>query len=75
MRTFDFYGKYLSGRKVIQPRWKRVLQTEDFALGEAIGQMFVQKHFPPEAKERMLNLVGNLKYALGERIKGLDWMS
>ncbi len=72
---FDFYGKYLSGRKVNQPRWKRVLQTEDYALGEAIGQMFVKEHFPPEAKQRMLDLVGNLKLALGERIKGLDWMS
>ncbi len=72
---FDFYGKYLSGRQVNQPRWKRVLQSEDFALGEAIGQMFVKKHFPPEAKERMLDLVNNLKLALGERIKNLEWMS
>lgn len=73
--NFEFYGKYLSGKKTLQPRWKRVLQIEDFALGEAIGQMFVEKHFPPEAKERMLDLVGNLKIALGERIETLDWMS
>ncbi len=73
--NFDFYGNYLSGRKVIQPRWKRIVQTEDFALGEAIGQMFVEKYFPPEAKERMLTLVSNLKYSLGERINDLDWMS
>ncbi|MGC9344622.1 MAG: M13 family metallopeptidase [Bacteroidales bacterium] len=73
--NFDFYGKYLSGKKSIQPRWKRVLQVEDYALGEAIGQMFVEKHFPPEAKERMLELVGNLKIALEERIELLDWMS
>ena len=73
--NFGFYGNYLSGRKVNQPRWKRVLQVEDYALGEAIGQIFVEKYFPPEAKERMLELVGNLKYALGERIKDLEWMS
>ena len=72
---FDFYGKYLSGRKVNQPRWKRILQTEDYAMGEAIGQMFVDRYFPPEAKQRMLELVGNLKIALGQRIKNLDWMS
>ncbi len=73
--NFRFYGEYLSGRKTLQPRWKRVLQVEDYALGEAIGQMFVQKHFPPEAKERMLELVANLKVALGMRIDQLDWMS
>ena len=72
--NFNFYGKYLSGKKSIQPRWKRVLRVEDYALGEAIGQMFVEKHFPPEAKERMLELVGNLKLALGMRIDQLDWM-
>ncbi len=73
--NFDFYGKYLSGRKTIQPRWKRIIQIEDYALGEAIGQLFVEKYFPPEAKTRMLELVGNLKLALSERIQNLDWMS
>ncbi|HYW94153.1 MAG TPA: M13 family metallopeptidase [Bacteroidales bacterium] len=72
---FDFYGKYLSGRKVNRPRWKRVVNSEDYALGEAIGEMFVEKHFPPEAKERMLDLVSNLKLALGDRINTLEWMS
>lgn len=74
-RNFEFYGSYLSGKKVLQPTWKRVLRTEDYALGEAIGQMFVEKYFPPESKARMLELVGNLKLALGERIDQLDWMS
>lgn len=74
-RNFEFYGMYLSGKKAIQPRWKRVLQIQDYALGEAIGQMFVEKYFPPEAKERMLDLVSNLKLALGERIDLLEWMS
>lgn len=73
--NFDFYGKYLSGSKTIRPRWKRVIQVEDYALGEAIGQLFVEKYFPPEAKSRMLELVGNLKLALSERINNLDWMS
>ena len=73
--NFEFYGQFLSGKKVIQPRWKRVIQTEDYALGEAVGQMFVEKHFPPAARERMLELVGNLKTALGERIDQLEWMS
>jgi putative endopeptidase len=72
--NFNFYGKFLSGKKVLQPRWKRVIQAADFALGEAIGQMFVKKHFPPQAKQRMLELVDNLRKALEERINGLDWM-
>lgn len=73
--NFEFYGKFLSGKQVNQPRWKRVLQTSEMALGEAIGQLFVEKYFPAESKERMLVLVGNLKLALAERIRNLDWMS
>ncbi len=73
--NFDFYGNYLSGRKTLKPRWKRVIEVEDYALGEAIGQLFVEKYFPPEAKSRMLELVGNLKLALSERIRGLGWMT
>jgi putative endopeptidase len=73
--SFDFYGKYLSGKQVLQARWKRVLQTTDEAMGEAIGKMFVDKYFPPEAKERMLHLVANLKEGLKERIDELEWMS
>ena len=73
--SFNFYGKYLYGQEVQQPRWRRVLNATSGCLGEAIGQLYVEKHFPAEAKERMLNLVNNLKTALGERIKALDWMS
>ena len=72
---FDFYGTYLSGKKSMQPRWKRVTAATESALGEAIGKLFVNKYFPPEAKERMLHLVDNLRLALEERIGGLDWMS
>ena len=73
--NFSFYGNYLYGQEVQQPRWRRVLNSTSGCLGEAIGQLYVEKHFPAEAKERMLNLVGNLRVALGERIKNLDWMS
>ena len=73
--NFNFYGKYLYGQEVQQPRWRRILNSTSGCLGEAIGQLYVEKHFPEEAKERMLNLVGNLRIALGERIKNVDWMS
>ena len=73
--NFNFYGNYLYGQEVQQPRWRRILNATDGCLGEAIGQIYVEKHFPAEAKERMENLIGNLRIALGERIKQLDWMS
>jgi putative endopeptidase len=72
---FEFYGKTLQGKKEMQPRWRRVLNTTNRALGQAIGKKFVEKHFPPEAKERMVTLVGNLREALGQRIEKLEWMS
>jgi len=72
---FDFYGKFLSGKKAQLPRWKRVLAESNNALGEAIGELFVEQYFPPRSKERMLELVGNLKIALAERIHNLTWMS
>lgn len=73
--NFDFYGKQLSGRQAQQPRWKRTVSTVDDALSEAVGQMYVEKYFPAEAKERMLKLVKNLQETLGERISNLTWMS
>lgn len=72
---FDFYGKVLSGRQELSPRWKRAVNAVDGMLGEAVGQMYVEKHFPAAAKERMINLVKNLQTALGERIDAQDWMS
>lgn len=72
---FAFYGAFLSGQKVMKPRWKRVLSATNGALGEAVGQLYVKKYFPPEAKKRMLNLVMNLKSVLRSRIQKLDWMS
>ena len=73
--NFEFYGKTLSGKQEQEPRWKRVLTTTSGALGEAIGQLYVKKYFPPEAKARMEKLVENLRIAFGERIKDVDWMS
>ena len=72
---FEFFGKVLSGRQEQQPRWKRAINVVNGSLGEAVGEMYVKKYFPAEAKERMINLVKNLQVALGERIMAQDWMS
>ena len=73
-QNFDFFGKTLSGKKEQSPRWKRAVSNVDGVLGEAVGQMYVQKYFPAAAKERMLKLVGNLQKSLAERINALTWM-
>lgn len=72
---FAFFGTVLSGTTEQQPRWKRMLDETSGALGEAVGQIYVTKYFPPAAKEKMITLVGNLKLALKDRIAGLSWMS
>jgi putative endopeptidase len=74
-QNFDFYGRTMSGQKVMRPRWKRAVGMVGSAMGEALGQMYVQKYFPAAAKERMVTLVKNLQESLGERIKALPWMS
>ena len=74
-QNFDFYGRTLSGKQAQQPRWKRALGVVNGSLGEVIGQLYVAKHFPPAAKERMVQLVKNLQTALGERIDAQEWMS
>ncbi|MFO8236530.1 MAG: M13 family metallopeptidase [Bacteroidales bacterium] len=71
---FDFYGKVMQGTEEIKERWRRVLDVTNRALGDAIGQKFVEKHFPPEAKEKMEILVNNLKEAFAQRIEQLEWM-
>ena len=73
-QNFDFYGKTLSGKTEQSPRWKRAVSNVDGVLGEAVGQMYVKKYFPAEAKERMLKLVHNLQESLGQRINALEWM-
>ncbi|MFH2141496.1 MAG: M13-type metalloendopeptidase, partial [Bacteroidota bacterium] len=72
---FTFFGKILSGSKENRARWKRVLSVTNMSLSEAIGQLYVEKYFPPEAKEKMIKLVGNLKSAYAGRIRNLSWMS
>ena len=74
-QNFEFYGKTLSGVLVQKDRWKRVVNVVNSNLGECVGQIFVQRYFPQEAKDRMITLVENLRTAFGERIKNLDWMS
>jgi putative endopeptidase len=74
-QNFEFFGKTLSGQQELKPRWKRVLATTSGGMGEAIGQLYVEKYFPPSSKERMITLVENLRLAFAERIKNLDWMS
>ncbi|MCL2331043.1 MAG: M13 family metallopeptidase [Proteobacteria bacterium] len=73
--SFEFYGKTLSGKTDQRPRWKRGIGTLNGTLGEAVGQMYVEKYFPPAAKERMVVLVENLRAAYGQRIRALPWMS
>ena len=71
---FEFYGKTMSGSKELRPRWRRSIDAVDGALGEAVGQLYVERYFPAQAKERMLTLVDNLQKSLGERITNLEWM-
>ncbi len=73
--NFEFYGKTLSGSKELRPRWRRAIDAVNGALGEAVGQLYVEQYFPQQAKERMLKMVDNLSHALGERIALLEWMS
>ncbi|MGM9800206.1 MAG: M13 family metallopeptidase [Muribaculaceae bacterium] len=72
--NFEF-EKVLSGVKEQRPRWKRALSATERALGEAIGQLYVEKYFPESSKQYMLDLVENLRTALGEHIQNLTWMS
>jgi putative endopeptidase len=73
--NFAFYGTVLSGIKEMKPRWKRVVSETSGSLGEAVGQLYVEKYFPATSKTRMVALVSNLKAALSERIQNLTWMS
>jgi Predicted metalloendopeptidase len=73
-QNFDFYNRTLSGQEKMEPRWKLVLDVTSYSLGEAIGQLYVTKYFPPEAKQKMTDLVLNLKKSLKSRIENLIWM-
>lgn len=72
---FNFYGKTLLGTPALKLRWKRSLEATDRSLGDALGKIFVDKHFPEESKKRVNEMVDNLTASYEERIKKLDWMS
>ena len=72
--NFEFYGKTLRGQQEMQPRWKRVLESVNGGMGEALGQLYVDAVFPAESKEQMQHLVENLSVALKARLEQLPWM-
>ncbi len=72
---FNFFSKQLNGREEQRPQWKRGVSVVNSNLGEVIGKVYVAKHFTPEAKSRMSQLVENLRGAYGESIDELEWMS
>jgi putative endopeptidase len=72
---FNFFRKTLTGAKEMQPRWKRCVISTDRVLGEPLGEVYVAKAFPPEAKARALHMVQNLRAALRDDLSTLDWMS
>ena len=74
-QNFVFYGTTLSGTEEQRPMWRRGVGVVNAGLGEVVGKVYVKRHFPPEAKERMLELVGNLVNAYEKSIKELEWMS
>lgn len=72
--NFAFNGKFLTGATEIKPRWKRCAELTDQQLGEALGQKYVEKYFPPEAKAKMQEMVKNILLAMDDTIRELDWM-
>ena len=72
--NFDFYGRTLSGAEQLRPRWKRVTNAVDGAMGEALGKLYVERFFPAAAKHRMVEMVNNLKDAFAQRIHNATWM-
>jgi putative endopeptidase len=73
--SFAFYGQTLNGQPEQRPRDRRAVQVVSGVLGEAIGQLYVARHFPPEAKRQMEELVENVRLAYGQRIRDLSWMT
>ena len=73
--SFDFFSKQMSGVQEPKPRWKRSMQVPNSLLGEAVGEMYVEKYFPEKDKQNMLNIVKNIQKALSEHVASLDWMS
>lgn len=74
-RNFDFYGRTLSGTPELRARWKRAVSFVEGSAGEAVGERYVARHFPPASKEAMLELVDHLIEAYRQSITALDWMT
>ncbi|HEY0593948.1 MAG TPA: M13 family metallopeptidase [Thermoanaerobaculia bacterium] len=72
--AWNFYQKYLTGAKEMQPRWKKCVGDTDRALGDSLGQLYVEKNFGPEGKKKMAEMIENLRKALEANIKSLQWM-
>ncbi len=72
---FDFYGRLLTGAEQIRDRWKRAVSLVEGLMGDAVGKLYVQRHFPPDAKTRIDALVDNLREAYRISISDLDWMT
>ena len=73
--SFDFYGRTLQGTDELRPRWKRGVGLVESCLGEALGEIYVERHFPPSHKSAMEALVGRLIEAYHQSISSLEWMS
>lgn len=73
--NFDFYGRTLSGTEQIRERWKRAVSLVEALMGDAVGRVYVERHFPPDAKARMDVLVDNLREAYRVSINDLEWMT
>jgi putative endopeptidase len=73
--NFAFYGKTLQGQQELKPRWKRCTEYVDDYLGEALGQAYVEKYFPPAAKQEALKMVKEIQAAMQQDINTLTWMS
>ncbi|MGZ8284289.1 MAG: M13 family metallopeptidase [Allosphingosinicella sp.] len=73
--NFAFYGQYLQGRERQRDRWQRAVSEVEGSLGEAVGKVYVERHFPPSSKARMEALVANLRLAMTENLKDLAWMT
>ena len=72
---FEFYGKTLRGQEKQEPRWQRAAKVIDGSIGEALGRLYVEKYFPPAARQRMDELIGNLRAVFQDRLKSVEWMT
>ncbi|HYD83762.1 MAG TPA: M13 family metallopeptidase, partial [Opitutus sp.] len=73
--NFRFYGTVLNGTPEQEPRWQRATKAVDGAIGEALGQLYVEKHFPPAAKARMMEMIDNIKAVMRSRLEKVEWMT